>query len=124
VWRRFARGGDGADVSGYRLLGEIDSGGFSTVHLAEDLTAGRRVALKVARTRDADVRERFAVEARVGALLASARGIVAALGVARTRDGRPVLVLPYYDLGSAGSLLADGDRLPLPAVVALVRQVA
>jgi eukaryotic-like serine/threonine-protein kinase len=123
-WRPFARGGDGGAVSGYRLLGDIGSGGFSTVHLAEDLTAGRRVALKVARSRDVEVRERFAVEARVGALLASARGIVAALGVTRTRDGRPVLVLPYYDLGSAGSLLAEGDRLPLPAVVALVRQVA
>jgi hypothetical protein len=123
-WRPFAHGGDGADVSGYRLLGEIGSGGFSTVHLAEDLTASRRVALKVARSRDADVRERFAVEARMGALLASARGIVAALGVTRTRDGRPVLVLPHYDLGSAGGLLADGDRLLLPAVVALVRQVA
>jgi hypothetical protein len=48
----FARGGSGADVSGYRLLGEIGSGGFSTVYLAEDLTAGRRVALKVARSRD------------------------------------------------------------------------
>ena len=80
VWRPFARGGGGADVSGYRVLGEIGSGGFSTVYVAEDLAAGRRVALKVARSREAEVRERFAVEARVGALLASARGVVAALG--------------------------------------------
>ncbi len=121
---RGSSAGGGTEVSGYRLLGEIGRGGFSAVMLAEDLAAGRRVALKVARGRDAQTLARFAVEARVGSRLASARGIVGVLAETRTRDGRPVLVLPYYDLGSAGSLLAEGERLPLAGVVQLVRQVA
>ena len=111
-------------VSGYRLLEEIGVGGFSTVHVAEDLGAGRRVAVKLARTRDRATQERFATEAAIGQRLASARGIVGTLQHTRAKDGRPVLVMPFYDLGNAAALLQDGHRLSQPAVVDLVQAVA
>jgi eukaryotic-like serine/threonine-protein kinase len=111
-------------VPGYRLLQQVGVGGFSTVHVAEDLAAGRRVALKLARNRDRGTQERFATEAEIGQRLASARGIVGTLAQTRTRDGRPVLVMPFYDLGNAATLLPDGHRLALPQVVDLVQEVA
>jgi len=111
-------------VAGYRLLEELGSGGFSTVYAAEDLAGGRRVALKVARDRDRETRERFAAEAAIGERLASSRGVVGTLLRTETTDGRPALVMPYYDLGSAAELLAEERRLPLPAVAELVGQVA
>ena len=94
------------------------------MHLAEDLVRRRRVALKIARSRGQDARERFAFEARIGSQLAPVRGIVGVLAQERTGDGRPVLVLPYYDRGSAEDLLAEESRLALPDVLRLVAQIA
>jgi len=115
---------DDNTVVGYRLLQEIGAGGFSTVHVAEDLGVRRRVALKIARSRDRGTQERFATEAAIGERLAAARGIVGTLQHTRTKDGRPVLVMPYYDLGNAAALLPDGHRLSLTAVVDLIQDVA
>jgi serine/threonine protein kinase len=116
--------GEGPRVDGYRIVAELGSGGFSTVHAAEDLDAGRRVALKVARSNNRETRDRFAAEAAIGERLASARGIAGTLTHTSTRDGRPVLVMPFYDQGSAADLLPDGHRLSLASIIDIVRQVA
>jgi serine/threonine protein kinase len=122
AWPRFGRG-EGPQIDGYRLTAELGSGGFSTVHEAEDLGAGRRVALKVARSGSRETRDRFAAEASIGERLASSRGIAGTLLHTSTRDGRPVLVMPFYDRGTAADLVPDGHRLPPAAVIDLVRQL-
>jgi serine/threonine protein kinase len=115
---------DDVQVKGYRLLQEVGSGGFSTAYAADDLAAGRRVALKVARSRSPEANAKFDAEAAIGQQLAAARGIVGTLDRTRTRDGRPVLVMAYYDQGTAADLLADGHRLAPADVVDLIQEVA
>jgi hypothetical protein len=118
------RGGANTEVEGFRLLQEIGAGGFSIVHLAEEIGARRRVAVKVARLKDAQTRGRFEAEGRIGERLAAVRGVVGVLAQTRSRDGRPVLVMPYYDLGSADALLRDGARPGLAEVAEMIGQAA
>jgi hypothetical protein len=122
--RRAVRGGAVAEVEGFRLLEVIGSGAFSVVHLAEEVGAQRRVALKVARSKDAVTRRRFEAEGRIGERLVAVRGVVGTLRQTRSRDGRPVLVMPYYDLGSADTLLRDGIRPGLDELAEMIGQAA
>jgi hypothetical protein len=111
------------DVPGYRVIRVAGSGGFSDVFQADDMDRSRYVALKVFRQRDKETRARVDAEVALGAQLAGAPGVAAALGRTATKDGRPVIVLPWYDLGTGADLLADERRLPVQDVVDLVRQV-
>jgi len=123
-WFRAPWSTDDVQVKGYRLLEQVGSGGFSIVYSADDLAAGRRVALKIARSRGVEAQAKFDAEAAIGRRLAAVRGIVGTLDRTRTRDGRPVLVMAYYDQPNAAELLADGHR-PAPAeVVELIQDVA
>lgn len=60
------------DIPGYRILRPLNSGGMATVYLAEQLSLGREVAIKLIadhlRT-DAGFAERFAQEARIASRL-------------------------------------------------------
>jgi serine/threonine protein kinase len=120
-WTRL---GDDVQVEGYRSLTQIGSGGFSTVWVATESDVGRKVALKVARARDGETRRRFSAEAEIGRRWAATQGIVGILGLTQAADGRPVLVMPYYDQGTAADLLPVEHRLPAAGVADLVRQVA
>ncbi len=112
-------------IAAYRILRPLGSGGMGTVHLAEHVTLGRRVALKLLApelAHDDGFRERFMREARLAARL-----------------DHPAVV-PVYDAGSdeAGLWLAmryvPGEDLaarlrrlgPLPpaAAVAVVASLA
>ncbi|MDX8152425.1 protein kinase [Patulibacter brassicae] len=105
-------------IAAYRILRPLGSGGMGTVHLAEHVTLGRRVALKLLApelAHDDGFRERFMREARLAARL-----------------DHPAVV-PVYDAGSdeAGLWLAmryvPGEDLaarlrrrgPLPPVAAV-----
>ncbi len=100
------RAAGGTDVVGYRVLHQVGAGGFSTVYAAEEIGRERQTALKIARDRSRQTRDRFDFEAEIGQRLVAARGVVGVLEQTRTTDGVPVLVMPFYDRGTAAELLA------------------
>jgi beta-lactam-binding protein with PASTA domain/tRNA A-37 threonylcarbamoyl transferase component Bud32 len=95
----------------YRLLHPIGVGGSARVYLAEDLTLGRRVAVKVLHpglANDQRFVERFRSEAQVVASLNCPQVLeVYDWGL----DEEAFLVLEYLGGGSLRSLLDRGDRL-------------
>jgi len=102
-------------VPGYRILGRIGSGGFSTVYLAERLSDGLRVALKVPRielgeTVGAQLAETFRREAETWSKLKHPN-IVEVLDY----DVKPIpyIAVEYMPGGSLRSRLEPGKPLPL-----------
>src|SRR3954471_12978517 len=96
----------------YRLLSPLGSGASATVFLAEDLTLGRRVAVKVlheALAHDDAFLKRFRAEAKAAAAL-SHPNIVAIYDWGEGEDG-PFLVLEYLSGGSLKDIVDAGSRL-------------
>lgn len=78
----------GTTISHYRLLSLIGSGGMGEVYLAEDVSLGRRVALKLLSgelTKDADRVRRFEQEARAISAL-NHPNIITIFEIGRTDD--------------------------------------
>ncbi len=95
----------------YRLGGVIGTGGSGTVYLADDLSLGRQVAVKVLHSSlvgDEAFVERFRSEARLVASLADPHVVaIYDWGV----DGQAYLVTEYLGGGSLRSILASGRTL-------------
>ena len=115
---------ENATLGRYRLLGELGRGGMGIVHLAEDPTLGRRIALKVLpadRSDDGAARGRFEREAR---LLAGLNHPNIAILHSLEREGtRQFLTMEFV----AGETLDDKiARGPLPwrEAIALTHQIA
>ena len=95
----------------YRLGGVIGTGGSGTVYLADDLSLGRQVAVKVLHSSlvgDQAFGERFRTEARLVASLADPHVVaIYDWGV----DGQAYLVTEYLGGGSLRSILSSGRTL-------------
>ncbi len=95
----------------YRLGGVIGTGGSGTVYLADDLSLGRQVAVKVLHSSlvgDQAFVERFRAEARLVASLADPHVVaIYDWGV----DGQAYLVTEYLGGGSLRSILSSGRTL-------------
>jgi len=95
----------------YRLGGVIGTGGSGTVYLADDLSLGRQVAVKVLHSSlvgDEAFVERFRAEARLVASLADPHVVaIYDWGV----DGQAYLVTEYLGGGSLRSILSSGRTL-------------
>ena len=95
----------------YRLGGVIGTGGSGTVYLADDLSLGRQVAVKVLHSSlvgDEAFVERFRSEARLVASLADPHVVaIYDWGV----DGQAYLVTEYLGGGSLRSVLSSGRTL-------------
>lgn len=103
------------DIPGYRLLRILGHGGMSTVYLAQQLSLGREVAIKVMRQEvltDETGRRRFENEARTIARLDHPH-IVHIHEVGRTREGQPYHVMPVFPRGHLGkrNLTRDESRI-------------
>src|SRR6185503_20588639 len=88
----------------YRVRGVIARGGMGAVLRAEDPELGRDVAVKVSRSRDPALLERFAAEARICSQLQHP-GIVPVHERGETDDGRPYYVMKLVDGETLSKLL-------------------
>jgi len=83
-------------LTNYRVIEEIGRGGMGVVYLAEDLTLGRLVALKVLRpdlAQDVEFKERFRIEARNQARLIHSN--ITTVYSFHEEDGHVFLVMEY-----------------------------
>ncbi|MBC8074420.1 MAG: serine/threonine protein kinase, partial [Deltaproteobacteria bacterium] len=109
----------------YRIEQTLGRGGMGTVYLAEHVTVGRKVAVKVLTrewsTHDV-VARRFKEEARA----ASAAGhpnIVEVFDAGRLPDGRLYLVMEYLVGRSLYQELVEGGRMGMERAVGIVREI-
>jgi serine/threonine protein kinase len=103
----------------YRLLRALGRGGMGQVHEAQDMTLGRRVAVKILATdgsapHDPAMLERFRREAPALARVNSA-GVVQVLD-AGEEDGSPFLVMELLDGVELQTLIAREGPLPVQVV--------
>jgi serine/threonine protein kinase/tetratricopeptide (TPR) repeat protein len=108
----------------YRIERELGAGGAATVHLAEDIKHGRRVAIKVLRrdllaTTGAD---RFVREIRVAARLTHPN-IVPLLDSGQAND-TPYYVMPYIEGETLRSRMTRERTLPIAEAITLATEVA
>ena len=106
----------------YRLGRVIGSGGFGSVHEAENVALGRVVAMKILTTASVDSARRMRREARVLAGLHHAN-ICDVYDVGALEDGRPFIVLERLRGETLESRLLRERRLPLERTVQIFAQV-
>jgi tRNA A-37 threonylcarbamoyl transferase component Bud32 len=119
--------GPGELVAGrYRVLSEIGQGSMGRIFLAEQVSVGRRVALKIINremTAKFDMIARFTQEAR---LLASVRNehIVDIYDIGETETGDPFIAMEFVDGPPLAQIIRDEGPLEAARVVRLLLQIA
>ena len=107
------------EIRGYRLLGLLGSGGMGAVYQAEDLSSGRRVALKLIGsefTSSTSAVERFRQEGRLASLIAHPRCVFV---LAADEDaGRPYIVMELMPGSTLQELVEKQGSLPQTEAVA------
>jgi serine/threonine protein kinase len=110
----------------FRILEPLSAGGMGTVYLAEQLSTGKRRALKLMHAELEQIpklRERFAKEARVGGSIRSQHVVeVVAAGVDE-RSNTPWIAMELLSGEDLSAFVARQGALPFSATVVLLRQV-
>src|SRR5687767_15773473 len=108
----------------YRLVRELGQGGMATVHLAEDLKHGRRVAIKLLHPELSAILggERFLAEIKVTANLQHPH--ILGLIDSGEADGLLYYVMPYVAGESLRARLSRDRQLPVDEALRLAREVA
>jgi serine/threonine protein kinase len=116
----------GTTFGDFEVLEPLAEGGMGTVYIAEQITTGRKRALKLLRPEyvyDAESRERFLNEARISARIESDHVVeVVAAGIDPT-TGTPWIAMEYLEGEDLASMVADRGALDFPAAVTLLQQV-
>lgn len=114
----------GTELAGYRIEALIGRGGMSTVYRAEDLTLGRKVALKLISpelAEDEGFRERFRAEWRLAASIDHPN--VIPIHEAGESEGTLFIAMRYVEGTDLKALLAEGGALEPKRALNLVSQV-
>jgi predicted Ser/Thr protein kinase len=115
----------GAEVRGFRIEAELGRGGMGVVYLAEQLSLGRKVALKVMApdlSADPGFAERFTREARLAASLDHPN--VIPVFETGSIDGVLYLAMRYVPGTDLRALLAARGPLSGEQAVAIIQQLA
>lgn len=108
----------------YRVMGKLGQGGMGVVYLAEDLTLGRRVALKFLApylVRDQEIMKRFRAEARSHARLVHPH-ITLVYAFEEVGD-QAFLVLEYVDGDSLEDKIKSQGRIVVPETVVIFSHI-
>jgi TolB-like protein len=114
----------GRSISHYRIIEKLGEGGMGVVYLAEDVTLGRQVALKLLSgdlTRDPSRLARFRLEARAASSLNHPN--VCTVYEVGEAEGAHYIATEFVDAGSLRGLLSQG-RLELGRLLSLAIQTA
>lgn len=113
----------GQQFGNYHLTRLLGKGGFAEVYLGQHVRLNMQAAIKVLQTNlaDEDIEE-FQREAQIIAALVHPN-IVRILDF-DVKDGTPFLVMDYASHGTLRQKYARGKRVPLPEVVATIREIA
>src|SRR6266568_4285951 len=115
----------GSELAGYRIDQLIGRGGMGVVYLAEDLTLGRKVALKLLApelAQDPKFRERFVRESRLAASLEHPNIIT--IYEAREREGLLYIAMRYVQGTDLKALIESEGALSQARTIAILSQVA
>ena len=112
----------GKTISRYRIIEPLGEGGMGAVYLAEDITLGRRVAIKLLSSTAPEYRARFLREARAVSQLIHPN-IAAVFDYGETPEGKPYIVMELIE-GRPLSERLLGGSLPLPEAVRIASLIA
>lgn len=106
----------------YEILELLGKGGAGNVFLAEHLTLGKKVAVKVITSREGEAQERLGMEARACAAL-SHPGLVSVIDYGIDDDGSPFIAMEFVKGESLEARLRKGPLSPQRAL-GIVKQAA
>ena len=113
----------GQQLGIYRLIRHLGSGGFADVYLGEHIHLKKQVAVKVLRTQlSKDEAENFYREAQTLARLENPH-IIRVLDFGFDHE-TPFLVMEYAPNGTLRQLHPSKTTVPLPTILAYVKQIA
>ncbi len=112
----------GQTVSRYRIIEQLGEGGMGVVYLADDITLGRRVAMKFLSTTTKEYRARFLREVRAVSAL-NHPNIATVFDYGETSEGQPYMVMELITGEPLSDKLRDGS-LPLPEAIGIVSSIA
>ncbi|MBL8912009.1 MAG: serine/threonine protein kinase [Archangium sp.] len=101
----------GTRAGEYEVLREIGVGGMGVVYEGRQPVIGKRVAIKVLRSREPDLVERFLSEARAVNAIGH-RGIVDIFSFGQLDDGTHYFVMEFLEGRGFDALLKEHGRLP------------
>ena len=116
----------GSELQGrYRVIRLLGEGGMGAVYEAENLTIGRKVAIKVLHAQFAtnpQVVQRFHQEARAAAAIGHPN-IIEVLDMGKLDDGASYMVLEYLEGKDWSDEIEESGPLPLSRVASILVQV-
>jgi len=125
VWPASVRLEDGVFESRYRVIRSLGDGGMGEVVLAEHLSLGKRVAIKLMHPQyvgDEGTEQRFIFETRAAARIHH-DNVVGITDFGRTADGRMFFVMEYLEGEDLARMLRREGPLPWRRAILMTRHV-
>ncbi len=111
----------GVRINQYEMIKMIGEGGMGTVFLARDLRLGRRVAIKFLQSGQAELTQRFLVEARTTARCQHDNIVV--IYEVGEHNGAPYIVLEYLNGKPLTTYTENHQKLPYAKAVEWMTQI-